>query len=59
MFACSDAKHWSRISNKVYRFSAMALTSEERATIHGNNEKISLDAIKKSVEFYVRLMKNC
>ena len=59
MFACSDAKHWSRVSNKVYRFSAMALTSEERATIHGNNEKISLDAIKKSVEFYVRLMKKC
>ena len=59
MFACSDAKHWSRISDKVYRFSAMALTSEERATIHGNNERISLEAIKKSVEFYVRLMKNC
>jgi carboxypeptidase PM20D1 len=59
MFACSDAKHWSRISNKVYRFSAMALTSEERATIHGNDEKIPLDTVKKSVEFYLRLMKNC
>lgn len=59
MFACSDAKHWSRISNKVYRFSAMALSSEERATIHGNDEKIPLDTVKKSVEFYLRLMKNC
>ena len=59
MFACSDAKHWSRICNKVYRFSAMALTNEERGTIHGNNEKISLEAIRKSVEFYIRLMKQC
>ena len=59
MFACSDAKHWSRISDKVYRFSAMALTNEERKTIHGNNEKISLDGIRQGVEFYVRLMKNC
>ena len=59
MFACSDAKHWSRVSDKVYRFSAMALTNAERATIHGNNEKISVESIRKSVEFYLRLMKNC
>lgn len=59
MFACSDAKHWSRVSDKVYRFSAMALTSAERGTIHGNDERIPLDTIRKSVEFYLRLMKNC
>ena len=59
MFACSDAKHWSRVCDKVYRFSAMALTSEERKTIHGNDEKIPLETIRKSVEFYVRLMKKC
>ncbi len=59
MFACSDAKHWSRVSDKVYRFSAMALTNEERKTIHGNNERIPLKSIKESVEFYIRLMKKC
>ncbi len=59
MFACSDAKHWSRICDKVYRFSAMALTNEERASIHGNDEKITLDGIKKSVEFYTRLIEKC
>lgn len=59
MFACSDAKHWSKISNKVYRFSAMAMTNEERATIHGNNERIPVETVKKSVEFYLRLIKAC
>jgi carboxypeptidase PM20D1 len=37
----------------------MDLTGEERASIHGNNEKIRLDALSRTVEFYIRLMKNC
>jgi carboxypeptidase PM20D1 len=37
----------------------MDLTSEERATIHGNNEKIRLETLHRSVEFFIRLMKKC
>ena len=57
MVQCSDCRHWGRISDKVYRFSAMDLTAEERATIHGNNERIRVDAVCRAVEFYVRLIK--
>ncbi len=59
MVQCSDSRHYGEISNHVYRFSAMDLTAEERATIHGNNERIRVETALRAVEFYIRLMKNC
>ncbi len=59
MVQCSDSRHWGVLSNHVYRFSAMDLTSEERKTIHGNNERIRLDALCRCVEFYIRLIQKC
>lgn len=59
MVQCSDSRHWGRISDRVYRFSAMDLTSEERATIHGNNESIRIETLCRATEFYLRLMRSC
>ena len=59
MVQCSDSRHYRDLSRHVYRFSAMDLTAEERATIHGNNERVRLEGICKAVEFYIRLMKKC
>ena len=56
MVQCSDCRHYGRITDKVYRFSAMDLTKAERGTIHGNDERIRLESIERATEFFTRLI---
>ncbi len=57
MVQCSDSRYYGSISDRVYRFSAMDLTAEERRSIHGNNEHVRLDVVCRAVEFFTRVMK--
>jgi carboxypeptidase PM20D1 len=56
MIARSDSRFYSDISDSVYRFSPMIMSSQDRKAIHGVNERISTDAFRKMIEFYLSLI---
>lgn len=59
MMQCSDSRHYATLADNVYRFSSLDLTAEERRSIHGHNERVRLEAVHRSVAFYIRLLKKC
>ena len=56
MVACTDSRHFTRISSAVLKFSAMALTKEERASMHAKNERIPVDKILTACQFFWRVL---
>ena len=59
MVACTDSRHWRDICDNVYRFSAKEVTGAEKATVHGNNERIRIENTGHAVQFFIRLLKQC
>lgn len=57
MLGGTDGRHYNEISDCVIRFSPMILTQKDRAGIHGLNERIKVENLKKCLEFYERLLK--
>ncbi len=59
MLASSDSWNYCAVSDHVYRFSPVFMSREERAMIHGNNERIPLESYHHIVSFFLRLMQAC
>lgn len=58
MVACSDSRHFSKISDNVLRFSAMKLSGDDRKRIHGHDERIEETVFFDAIRFYLRMIKN-
>jgi carboxypeptidase PM20D1 len=56
--ATTDSRHYTMISDDVYRFLPIPITSEDLRRFHGINERLSIDAFDDCCRFYYQLIKN-
>jgi carboxypeptidase PM20D1 len=58
MMAASDSRHYTGLSDNVYRFIPVCLGNADLGGIHSTNEHLSVENCRKMVQFYVQWIKN-
>ncbi|HMQ60453.1 MAG TPA: M20 family peptidase [Flavilitoribacter sp.] len=58
VIAQTDSRHFTGLSDAVYRFTPVRLTKADLSRIHGINERISVDGYKDLLRFYGQLIVN-
>ena len=56
MLGASDSRHAARIAPAVYRFSPLFMSSAQRASVHGVDERVTADSLVRGVRFYRALL---
>lgn len=56
MLASSDARHLARVAPAVYRFAPLRMSVDQRAGLHGPNEKVDIESLERGVVFYRALL---
>ncbi|WP_432770622.1 MAG: M20 family peptidase [Sphingopyxis sp.] len=52
----TDSRSMEPVSQDIYRFMPMHFTLAESAMIHGTNEHMKIDSLKRMIDFYARLI---
>jgi carboxypeptidase PM20D1 len=56
--SATDARHFTGLSDNVYRFIPMQLESADLARIHGRDERVSVAGYADIVRFYAQYLRN-
>ncbi|CAM5271796.1 Carboxypeptidase PM20D1 OS=Leifsonia shinshuensis OX=150026 GN=HNR13_002970 PE=3 SV=1 [Leifsonia shinshuensis] len=57
MLGASDGRHFTAISDAVYRFTPFEMSAEERGTLHARNERIGVATWLRGIRFYEELLR--
>jgi carboxypeptidase PM20D1 len=58
MIGATDSRHFTPISDHIYRFSPVRAKPEDLSRFHGTNERISVANLGELVRFYHQLLRN-
>lgn len=58
MIAATDSRHFTGVSDHIYRFSPVRAKPEDLARFHGTNERVSVANFGELIRFYVQLLRN-
>lgn len=53
----TDARHYGRICQHIYRFTPILLTAEDAKRVHGINERVRIDDLERMAAFFIHLIK--
>lgn len=56
MMAATDGRHFHRLWPAVYRFAPLAMSAEQRATIHGVDERVEVAELERGERFMASLL---
>ncbi|MFD5224520.1 M20/M25/M40 family metallo-hydrolase [Microbacterium sp. NPDC058342] len=56
MMAATDSRHFHRFSPAVYRFAPLEMSAAQRASIHGVDEYVDVDALERGERFHRALI---
>jgi carboxypeptidase PM20D1 len=56
VLGATDARHYVEVAENVYRFQAVLLGPDDWETVHGVNERISIENLERLTRFYAGLM---
>lgn len=58
MVAATDSRHFTAVSDHIYRFSPVRARPEDLARFHGTDERIAVANLGELVRFYHQLLRN-
>lgn len=57
MMQASDARHFHRRWRPVYRFAPLEMTADQRAAIHGVDERVEIASLERGRDFHLHLIR--